>query len=93
MENTTIGQSDNDTSSLKYHGPLARFAGQDILTLVNAVLQAEEERDRLKQRIAVLLEALQDFEDYLDASAAVYSSDYDLLGKVQLAILKASGGK
>ncbi len=56
----------------------------------------------LKQRIAVLLEALQDFESYLDRHADVIDGDYgqprpneemQLLGEVQCAILKASGGK
>jgi len=92
VENPTMAQSLNDTSSLKHDSP----------PTLQYVVELIEERDRLRQRIAVLLEALQDFEAYLDNKADVIDGDYGqprnnrelaLLGVVQCAILKASGGK
>lgn len=69
---------------------------------LTAIASAEAENVILRQRIAVLLSALQDFEEYLDDKADYVDDDYGqpkanleaaLQGKIQLAILTATGGK
>ncbi len=93
MDKQTQPAEPNEPSSLKYDGPRSQL---------NEILDLRNERDRLKRINAVLLEALQDFESYLDDRADVIDGDYgqpkpnremQLLGTVQLAILKASEGK